>query len=154
MRASSVDGCAVGSFTGAYRGQQGSIFISSPACPEATAMQLGAVAQPPRHAQLFCCPMDCSPPGSSVQEISQARTLDWGAISSSRGSSQPRNQTRVSCTDNRILYHRATSGADVAGTTVLCKVLYRKIRNPFLCLFLNVICVKSIIDPLQFPWWL
>ena len=38
--------------------------------------------------------MDCSPPGSSVQEIFQARILEWVAISFSRGSSQPRNRTR------------------------------------------------------------
>ena len=48
------------------------------------------------HVQLFCDPMDCNPPGSSVHEISQARILEWVAISSSKGSS-PRDQTRVSC---------------------------------------------------------
>ena len=42
-------------------------------------------------------PMDCSPPGSSVHEIFQARILEWVAISFSRGSFQPRNWTRVSC---------------------------------------------------------
>ena len=36
-----------------------------------------------------CDPMDCSPPDSSVFGISQARTLEWVAISSSRRSSQP-----------------------------------------------------------------
>ena len=45
----------------------------------------------------LCDPMDSSPPGPSVHEISQARTLEWVAISSSRGSSLPRNQTGVSC---------------------------------------------------------
>ena len=35
----------------------------------------------------LCDPMDCSPLGSSVNEISQARILEWVAISSSRGSS-------------------------------------------------------------------
>jgi len=45
----------------------------------------------------LCDPMDCSPPGSSVHGILQARTLEWVAISSSRGSSQPREQTQVSC---------------------------------------------------------
>ena len=35
----------------------------------------------------FCFPMDCSPPGSSVHGIFQARTQEWVAISSSRGSS-------------------------------------------------------------------
>ena len=38
----------------------------------------------------LCDPLDCSPPGSSVHGISQARTLEWVAISFSRGSSQPR----------------------------------------------------------------
>ena len=40
-----------------------------------------------------CNPMDCSPPSSSVCGISQARILEWVAISSSRGSSRPRDQT-------------------------------------------------------------
>ena len=40
----------------------------------------------------LCDPMDCSPPGSSVHGILQARTLEWVAISSSRGSSQPRDR--------------------------------------------------------------
>ena len=43
-----------------------------------------------------CDPMDCSLPGSSVHGIFQARTLEWVAISFSRGSSQPRDWTRVS----------------------------------------------------------
>ena len=50
----------------------------------------------------LCDPMDCSPPGSSVHEIFQARILEWVAISFSRGSSQPRDQTRVSCTASRF----------------------------------------------------
>ena len=41
----------------------------------------------------LCDPMDCSLPGSSVHEILQARVLEWVAISFSRGSSPPRNQT-------------------------------------------------------------
>ena len=45
--------------------------------------------------------MDCSPPGSSVHGILQARTLEWVAISFSRESSQPRDQTQVSCTADR-----------------------------------------------------
>ena len=39
----------------------------------------------------LCNPMDCSPPGSSVRGISQARILEWIATSSSRESSQPRD---------------------------------------------------------------
>ena len=41
-------------------------------------------------------PMDYSPSGSSVHGILQARVLEWVAMPSSRGSSQPRDQTQVS----------------------------------------------------------
>ena len=41
------------------------------------------------------CPLDCSPPGSSVHVISQARILEWVAISSSRGSSWLRDLSPV-----------------------------------------------------------
>ena len=43
----------------------------------------------------LCNSMDCSPPGSSVHGILQARILEWVAMSSSRGSSQPRDHTQV-----------------------------------------------------------
>ena len=52
--------------------------------------------------------MDCSLPGSSVHGISQARILEWVAISSSRGSSWPRDQTHVPYTGTQILIHSAT----------------------------------------------
>ena len=44
----------------------------------------------------LCDAMDCSPPGSSVHGILQARILEWTAVPSSRGSSQLRDQTQVS----------------------------------------------------------
>ena len=56
----------------------------------------------------LCDPMDCGPPGSSVQGIVQPRILEWVAILSSRGSSWPRDQTCVSwvsCIGKRVLYH-------------------------------------------------
>ena len=52
--------------------------------------------------------MDCSLPGSFVHGISQARVLECIAISSSRGSSQPKDPTLVSCIDRQVLYHWAT----------------------------------------------
>ena len=48
------------------------------------------------HVPFFCDYMDCSPPGSSVHGILQARILEWVAIPFSRGSCRPRDQTRVS----------------------------------------------------------
>ena len=63
------------------------------------------------HAPLcltLCNPVDCSQPGSSVHGIFQARILVWVAISSSRGSSQPRDQSWVSCVGRHILCHWGT----------------------------------------------
>ena len=60
---------------------------------------------------ILCDPMDCSLQGSSVHGNSQARILEWVAISSSSGSSWPRDQTHVSCIScigRWIFYHWAT----------------------------------------------
>ena len=56
----------------------------------------------------------CSLPGSSVQEILQARTLEWIAMPSSRGSSRPRHRTHVSyvsCIGRQVLYHEHCLGS-------------------------------------------
>ena len=55
--------------------------------------------------------MDCSPPGSSVHGIFQARILEWVAISSFRGSSPPRDRIRISCIGRWVLFHRASQEA-------------------------------------------
>ena len=69
-----------------------------------------------RCVRLFCDPMDCSPPGS-VHGIFQARTLDLVAISSSRGSSQPRDTKAKSPTNKflqfsywKILFNKISEG--------------------------------------------
>ena len=59
----------------------------------------------------LCNLMDCSPPGSSVHGILQARILEWVAISFSRGSSQPRDGTWVSCVAGRRFILCATRKA-------------------------------------------
>ena len=48
------------------------------------------------HVLLLCNPMDCCPPGFSIYVIFWARLLEWFAIFSSRGFSQPRDQTCIS----------------------------------------------------------
>ena len=53
----------------------------------------------------LCKPMDHSPPVSSVRGIFQARILEWVAVSSSRGSSQPRDQTCISCICRWTFYY-------------------------------------------------
>ena len=45
----------------------------------------------PSVVSVSCDPMDYSPPGSSVHEVSQARILEWVSISCSRGYSHPRD---------------------------------------------------------------
>ena len=59
----------------------------------------------------LCDPMHCSLPGSLVHGIFQARVLEWVAISFSRGSSQPRERTRVSQTASRHVTVWATREA-------------------------------------------
>jgi len=58
--------------------------------------------------------MDHSPPGSSVRGILQARTLEQVAMPSSRGSSQPRDQSSIlyiSCIGKQVLYHQHNLGS-------------------------------------------
>ena len=45
---------------------------------------------------ILCDPRDCSPPGSSVHGVLQARILEWVDTLFSRGPSQPRDQTHIS----------------------------------------------------------
>ena len=76
-------------------------------------MRFIAASPTPSHCLVCCClvvklcpslcnPMDHSPPGSSVHGCSQARILEWVAISSSRGSSPPRDGTHGSCLSGKF----------------------------------------------------
>ena len=118
------------------------------------ALSLCVGAQLLSHVQLFATSsLDCSPPGSSVHEIFQAGILEWVAISSSRGSSQPRSQTRVSlgsCIGSQILYHRAIWEALPVVAQVqslelrshkLCGTAEKKRLLPLWSLYLNEMCV-------------
>ena len=87
---------------------------------------------PPTLVILHCCcldshlcltlwdPMGCSPPGSSVHGSSQARTLEWVAISFSRGSSWPKDGAHISCLGRCVLYRWATREAHLAVYHVIC----------------------------------
>ena len=84
-----------------------------------------------RSCLTVCDPMDCSPLGSSVHGIFQARILEWVAISSSRGSSKPRVQTWVYCISwigQQILYHCDTWEA----TYLTIKGILKKSLNHWL----------------------
>ena len=67
--------------------------------------ELPQLSQSLSHVSLFCDSMDCRLPGFSVHRIFQARILEWVVASYSRGSSQPRDGTHVSCIGRRILCH-------------------------------------------------
>ena len=95
----------------------------------------------------FCNPKDYSLPGSSIHGIRQARILEWVAISFSRGSSWPRDQTQVSCVSCigwQILYLWATWGAHLLGFAV--NPWWSLVHNSSLCH-----CVTSL-SPCVFTW--
>ena len=83
-----------------------------------------------------CDPMDCSPPGSSVPRISQARTLEWVAISSSRGSPPPRDGTGVSCLGRGFFITESPGNSPdgtkfaVGGLSLLSSLLKTKLNLP------------------------
>ena len=66
----------------------------------------------------LCNPMDCSPPGSSVHGILQARILDWVAMPSSRGSFWPEDWTCISCIAGRFFTHWATWEVEIISLDV------------------------------------
>ena len=83
----------------------------------------------------FCDSMDCSLPVSSVHGISQARILEWVAISCSRESSRPKDWTLISCVSRigrQILYHCATWEDP---TSILTEIKYHMVL-------------------IGLPWWL
>ena len=79
----------------------------------------------------LCNPMGCSPPGSSVHGILQASILKWEAILFSRGSSQPKDQSQVSCIAGRFFTIWATREAPsskLAWTNSCGKVRFQEIK--------------------------
>ena len=89
----------------------------------------------------LCDPMDYSLPGSSVRVILQARILEWVAMPSSRGSSQPRDRTRVSCvscTGRQVIYllllPPGKIGVCVCVCVYLCVCMYIPyLLYPYIC---------------------
>ena len=97
------------------------------------------------HAKLLqlcltlCDPTDGSPPGSSVHGILKARILEWAAISFSRGSSQARNGTQVSCIGRRIVFTTEPPGKPLGA---LSPKSYRK----------RVLGLQFYIQTVSFKW--
>ena len=85
----------------------------------------------------LCGPMDCSPPGSSVNEISWASILQWVAISFSMGSTWIRDQTHLFCIGRQI-----------------CLVLSQQGSPEFSqhCLMVFIICLGTAHLLSRHPW--
>ena len=90
--------------------------VRSLSCRMARGCLLGAMGRPGwrevwgsvcccsvRLCPTLCDPKDCSPPGSCVHGLIQARVLEWVAMLFSRGSSHRRDETQISCIGRQIL---------------------------------------------------
>ena len=86
--------------------------------------------------------MDCSLPGSSIHGILQARILEWVAISFSRGSSQPRDWTQVSCIAGRCFNLCATR--EVPNETI---PTFKMFASEIFSLLLYESVLQSSLDP-------
>ena len=81
-----------------------------------------------------CNPMNCSPSGSSVHGIFQAKILEWVAIAFSRGSSWPRDWTQVSCMQADSLLSELPMNSHVTNThnKLSWKDIFFKIKSSML----------------------
>ena len=101
----------------------------------------------------LCDPIDCSPPGSSIRGISQARILEWVAISSSRVSSWPRDGTHISHIDRWVPYHWTTREAWMIGYLHIkhYQILTHNSPKCFASLLSHIQCMRVNVSssPLQ-----
>ena len=91
----------------------------------------------------LCDPMDCSPPGSTIHAILQARILEWVAMPSSRGSSWPKEQSWVAS----FLYHLC----DYQGSPNQTVVLFKTWENFGACEYFSFICFQHLSKPCTLP---
>ena len=102
--------------------------------------------------QLFltlCNPMDCSPPGSSVHGIIPAGILEWVAISSSRKSSQPRDQTHVSCLAGEFFTTEPSGKLSVSFLTKTLILHYQGPTFTALCICVHTQLCSTRSDPME-----
>ena len=95
----------------------------------------------------LCYPMNCSPPGSSVHGILQARILEWVAISFAMGSSQTRDWTWVSRIAGRFFTIWATREAQTAQAT-------RQLKPVSTGLPFQNVCIVGTIQYVTFSYCL
>ena len=87
----------------------------------------------------LCNPMGCSPLGSSVHGILQARILEWVAISTSSGSSRPRDWTRVSYIGRQTLYLLSHQWSPTGGYHAVCWM------NEYIPCPMSVLCLNQTV---------
>ena len=121
---------------------------------------------------ILCDPMNCSPPDFPVHGISQERMLDWVSISFSRGSSRPRDPTRISCaTENhsrsgqicplqasRHLCRPITIVAQLLSCVWLFATPWAAARQAFLSFtiswsLLKLMSIESVMTSNHLIWW-
>ena len=107
---------------------------------------------------LFCNHTDCSSPGSSIHGISNANILTWVAISFSRGTSQPRYRTHISCIDHhgslicKLYKQDNLQGGSRIPASIMVKVFWRfwKVlsildsKHPRLSLIPSILDINSV----------
>ena len=117
------------------------------------------------HVCLFCDPRNCSPPGSSVHGIFQARILEWVAISFSKGSSffqriWFRDPTQVSCIAGRFFTVWDTSEGKLKTTITAStdSIQFKCIYKFEFLILLNNVRERESLQPAQLldyikPWY-
>ena len=93
----------------------------------------------------LCDPMDCSPSGSSVHGILQARILECVATPFFRGSSWPRDQNRVSCIAGRLFIIWVTR-EDFRGGSIISGIFCR-VFQPWMSVSVTWWIKRILIQP-------
>ena len=115
--------------------QETKTWAPCPLLPWSTITHLSCVCVHIQSCPTLCNPTDCSPPGSSVHGILQVGILEWIAIPFTRGSSLPRDWTRVSYIAGRFFTEPPgkpkvhPSSVQFSSATQLCQILC----NPMDC---------------------
>ena len=98
----------------------------------------------------LCDLVDCSLQAPLSMGILQARILEWVAMPSSRGSSQPRNRTQVSHITGGFFTFWATREANLYSHVHCCKWHYFFLFNG--CVVFHFICISHLLCPFLWQW--
>ena len=99
----------------------------------------------------LCELMDCNQPGSSVHGVSQARILEWVAISSSRGSFRSKDQTCISCIGRWVLNQGGFFTTEPPGEPWFFLVPLKMMQNT-ITFFKILVMSTSYVPNVWFTW--